>query len=154
LTNLNSEELEGITLTVYMYVVRKGKPVGPRDVVKGAGLSSPSVAYRHLQKLEDLGYLQKNNYGEYVTKNKAHVRGYMWIGRRIFPKMLLYALVFLSILIVELVIFALHYPVENYEFKVFFVLLLLITGSAMAVFSVEALLHQRRTKIRQHTATE
>jgi hypothetical protein len=89
-----------------------------------------------------------------VTKNKAHVRGYMWIGRRIFPKMLLYALVFLSILIVELVIFALHYPVENYEFKVFFVLLLLITGSAMAVFSVEALLHQRRTKIRQHTATE
>ena len=152
--NLNSEELEGITLTVYMYVVRKGKPVGPRDVVKGAGLSSPSVAYRHLQKLEDLGYLQKNNYGEYVTKNKAHVRGYMWIGRRIFPKMLLYALVFLSILIVELVIFALHYPVENYEFKVFFVLLLLITGSAMAVFSVEALLHQRRTKIRQHTATE
>lgn len=152
--NSNSEELEGITLSVYMYVVRKGKPVGPRDVVKGAHLSSPSVAYRHLQKLEDLGYLQKNNYGEYVTKNKARVRGYMWIGRRIFPKMLFYALVFLSILIVELIIFALHYSVENYEFKVFFVLLLLVTGSATAVFAVEALLHRRRTKMSQHTATE
>jgi hypothetical protein len=154
LTNSNSEELEGLTLSVYMYVVRKGKPVGPRDVVKGASLSSPSVAYRHLQKLEDLGYLQKNNYGEYVTKNKAHVRGYLWIGRRMFPKMLFYALVFLSILIVELVIFALHYPVENYEFKVFFVLLMLVTGAAMGVFFVEALLHRRRTKMSQHTATE
>jgi hypothetical protein len=153
-TNQNSEELEGITLSVYLYVVRKGKPVGPRDVVKGANLSSPSVAYRHLQKLEDLGYLQKNNYGEYVTKNKARLRGYTWVGRRMVPKMLTYALIFLSILIVELIIFALHYSVENYEFKVFFALLLLVTGSAMAVFSVEALLHRRRTKMSQRTATE
>jgi len=152
--NSNSGELEGLTLTVYLYVVRKGKPVGPRDVVKGACLSSPSVAYRHLQKLEDLGYLQKNNYGEYVTKNKASVRGYMWIGRRMAPKMLVYALVFMSILIVELAVFALHYSVENYMFKVFFVLLLLVTGSAMAVFAVEALLHHRRTKMHQHNATE
>ena len=154
MTNQNSEELEGITLSVYLYVVRKGKPVGPRDVVKGASLSSPSVAYRHLQKLEDLGYLQKNNYGEYVTKNKAHVRGYMWIGRRLVPKMLTYALVFLSILIVELVIFALHYSVENYEFKIFFLLLILVTVFAMAVFTVEALLHRRRAKMSQRTATE
>jgi hypothetical protein len=153
-TNQNSEELEGITLSVYLYVVRKGKPVGPRDVVKGASLSSPSVAYRHLQKLEDLGYLQKNNYGEYVTKNKAHVRGYTWIGRRMVPKMLTYTLVFLSILIVELIIFALHYSVENYEFKVFFLLLILVTVFAMAVFTVEALLHHRRTKMNQRTATE
>ena len=154
MTNQNSEELEGITLSVYLYVVRKGKPVGPRDVVKGASLSSPSVAYRHLQKLEDLGYLQKNNYGEYVAKDKAHVRGYMWIGRRLVPKMLTYALVFLSILIVELVIFALHYSVENYEFKIFFLLLILVTVFAMAVFTVEALLHRRRAKMSQRTATE
>ena len=146
MTNGNSEELEGITLSVYLYVVRKGKPVGPRDVMKGAHLSSPSVAYRHLQKLEDLGYLQKNKYGEYVTKNKAHVRGYVWIGRRMMPKMLVYSLIFMSILIFELVILALHYSVENYEFKVFFLLLTLITGFAMGVFIAEGLLQRRRTK--------
>jgi hypothetical protein len=145
-TSVNSEELEGITLSVYLYVVRKGKPVGPRDVMKGAHLSSPSVAYRHLQKLEDLGYLQKNKYGEYVTKNKARVRGYVWIGRRMMPKMLVYSLIFMSILIVELVILALHYSVENYEFKVFFLLLTLITGFAMGVFIAEGLLQRRRTK--------
>ena len=146
MSKANSEELEGITLSVYLYVVKKGKPVGPRDVMKGAHLSSPSVAYRHLQKLEDLGYLQKNKYGEYVTKNKARVRGYVWIGRRMMPKMLVYSLIFMSILIVELVILALHYSVENYEFKVFFLLLTLITGFAMGVFIAEGLLQRRRTK--------
>jgi ABC-type transport system involved in Fe-S cluster assembly fused permease/ATPase subunit len=151
--NASNEELEGITLSVYLYTVRKGKPVGPRDVMKGADLSSPSVAYRHLQKLEDMGYLQKNNYGEYVTKGKASVRGYMWIGRRMLPKMLVYALVFMSILIVELVVFALHYSVENYMFKVFFVLLILVTVLAMAVFTVEALLHHKRTNLRQNEQT-
>ena len=73
MTNADNEELEGITLNVYLHVVKKGKPVGPRDVMKGINLSSPSVAYRHLQKLEDLGYLQKNDYGEYIVKSKAQV---------------------------------------------------------------------------------
>jgi len=142
----NSEELEGITLSVYLYVVRRGRPVGPRDAMKGARLSSPSVAYRHLQKLEDLGYLQKNKYGEYVTKDKARVRGYIWIGRRMMPKMLVYALIFMSVLTVELFVLVIHYSVENYTFKVFFLLLTLITGFAMGVFTVEGLLQRRRTK--------
>lgn len=145
--NANNEELEGITLSVYLYVVKKGKPVGPRDAMKGAHLSSPSVAYRHLEKLEDLGFLQKNEYGEYVTKDKARVRGYIWIGRRMMPKMLVYSLLFMSILIVELVILAIHFAVEDYRFKIFFLLLTLITGFAMGVFIAEALLHHRRTKL-------
>ncbi len=96
----DKEELEGITLDVYLHVLKIGKPVGPREVMKAANLSSPSVAYRHLQKLEDLGYLQKNAYGEYITKNKAHVSGYVWIGKRLMPKMWRYSIVFLAILVV------------------------------------------------------
>jgi len=152
--NVSNGDLEGITLSVYLYAVRKGRPVGPRDVMKGANLSSPSVAYRHLQKLEDMGYLQKNNYGEYVTKNKARVRGFLWIGSHIQPKMQVYALVFISILFAELVVFALHYSVENFMFKVFFVLLILLTVFALAVFTIEALLHQKRTKLMQTEQTK
>ena len=141
----DKEELEGITLSVYLYVVKKGKPVGPRDVMRGANLSSPSVAYRHLKKLEDLGYLKKNNYGEYITKCKASVRGYIWVGRRMLPKMLVYSIIFMIILIGELVVLVIHYSVENYTFKVFFLLLTLVTGFAMAVFTFEALRHRMRT---------
>jgi hypothetical protein len=143
-TDADTDKLEGITLNVYLYAAKKGKPVGPRDVMKSVGLSSPSVAYRHLQKLEDLAYLAKNEYGEYTVKRKAPLKGQIWIGHNIVPKMYLYASVFLVILVVELSILAVHFEVETYEFKVFFLLLTLITGAAFAVFLVEGILQNRR----------
>ena len=144
MTDSKKEDLEGITLNVYLHAVKKGKPVGPRDVMKGVNLSSPSVAYRHLQKLEDMGYLQKNEYGEYTVKKKAHIGGHVWLGRRLLPKMWIYSLIFLAILIVEVFILIVHFPVETLEFKVFFLLLTLITGLALAVFTVEGYLQNRR----------
>lgn len=147
MTNAHSEEIEGITLSVYLYVVNKGQPVGPRDVMKGANLSSPSVSYRHLEKLEDLGLLEKNEYGMYVKKGKARVRGYVWVGNRMMPKMTAYSLLFLGIFIVELIVFLLHYPVEDFKFMVFFALMLLTTGSAMTVFFVEGLMQGKRTRL-------
>lgn len=142
---MNSKELEGITLNVYLYIVKKGKQLGPRDVMKGLHLSSPSVAHRHLQKLEDLGYLKKDNYGQYLVKEKASIKGSIWIGQRLVPKMLIYAIVFLSILVVELVVFAIHFQVETLEIRIFYSLLIIVTGFAMGVFTVEGLLHSRRS---------
>jgi len=138
-------ELEGITLEVYLFVVKDGKPVGPRDVMKGAHLSSPSVAYRHLQKLEELGLLQKNEYGEYFVKQRAKMRGYIWIGRRLTSKMMLYAITFMGILATEIIVLAIHYEVENYKFKVFFALLIAVTTAAMGLFLWEAMLERKRT---------
>ena len=149
--NANKEELKGITLSVYLYVVKKGTPVGPRDAMKGARLSSPSVAYRHLEKLEEMGLLQKNEYGEYVTKSKTNLRGYIWVGRRLMPKMLAYSFVFMGFLVVELVVLFVHLAVEDLEFVTFFALLTLITGFAMAVFIVEGLLLLRRSKLGMET---
>ena len=140
----DTDALEGLTLDVYLYVVKQGKPTGPRDVTKGANLSSPSVAYRHLQKLEDHGYLAKNNYGEYFVQKRAHLRGQIWVGHRLVPKMWIYAVGFLVGLVVELVILAIHYSFENLEFKVFFLLLTLVTGLAFAAFAVEGVLANYR----------
>jgi hypothetical protein len=139
----NSEELEGITLTVYLQVIKKGKPVGPRDIMKAANLSSPSVAYRHLQKLEDLGYLQKKEYGEYIAKKKAHIRGYVWIGKRLMPALWRYSIVFLVILAFELYVLAAHFSYETNEFKVFFLIILAITGVAFAAFTIEGFMQTR-----------
>jgi hypothetical protein len=146
MTKASNTELEGITLSVYWYVVKEGRPVGPRDVVKGVHLSSPSVAYRHLQKLEELNLLQKNEYGEYVVKHKLNMKGYVWIGHRFVSKMFIYGLVFMSILIVEIVVLAIHYSVEDYRFKVFFLLLTLVTGTAMGLFFAEGEMQRRRIK--------
>lgn len=144
--NGNHEELEGITLNVYLYVVRKGTPVGPRDAMKGAHLSSPSVAYRHLQKLEEMGVLQKNEYGEYIVKKKPIISGYIWFGRRALPKMLVYSAVFASVLIIEIIVLAMHYAVEDDKFKIFFLLLMLVTGAATGILATEGILQRNRIK--------
>ncbi len=34
MTRGKEEELDGITLNVYLHVIKKGKPVGPRDVTE------------------------------------------------------------------------------------------------------------------------
>ena len=143
-----TSRLQGVTLKVYLYVVKKKGLVGPRDVMRSVHLSSPSVAYRHLQKLENMGLLTKNELGNYVVKEKVAVRGYVWIGRYIVPNPLVYSLVFLGILITELVVLAIHFSVETDQFKIFFLLLTLITVAALILFLIEALRMFARTRVR------
>src|SRR5674476_785725 len=74
------EELNASTFQTYMYLVKVGKPIGPRDLMRGANLSSPSVAYRNLQKLIDLGLVVKDTYGNYVVKEKLGMKGYVSVS--------------------------------------------------------------------------
>jgi len=57
-----------------------------------------------------------------------------------------YSAVFLSNLIFEAVVLAVHYAVEDFSFLIFFVLLTLITGSAMLVFAVEGFLQRKQLR--------
>ena len=148
LSGSETNGLQGVTLKVYLYVVKKKGLAGPRDVMRGVNLSSPSVAYRHLQKLENMGLLTKNELGNYVVTEKVPVRGYVWIGRNLVPNPLIYSLVFLGILITELVVLAIHFPVETDQFKIFFLLLTLITVAALLLFLIEALRMFARTRVR------
>jgi hypothetical protein len=139
------EELEGKTLNVYSYVVKEGKPVGPREVMRGVNLSSPSVAYWHLQKLEACGLIGKNAYGEYVVKEKVNISGHLWIGRNLVPRLLCYSLFFLGILGTEGAIVAVNYV--NGQFPTTDLLYLIVTNAvAMALFLGEGLLLRKKTK--------
>lgn len=148
LSGSDTSGLQGVTLKVYLYAVKNGRPVGPRDVMRGVRLSSPSVAYRHLQKLETMGLLTKNEYGNYVVKEKVGVRGYIWVGRRLLANPLVYSLIFLGVLSVELVVLAIHFSVETQQFKIFFLLLTIITVAALILFVIEGLRMQRKIGIR------
>jgi hypothetical protein len=149
LSGLDTSGLQGVTLKVYLYAVKKNGPVGPREVMRGANLSSPSVAYRHLQKLEIMGLLTKDEWGNYIVKEKVAIRGYVWVGRILVPNPMLYSIIFLGILITELVVLAIHFSVETQEFKTFFLLLTLITAAALILFAIEGLRMLTKTRIRQ-----
>jgi DNA-binding transcriptional ArsR family regulator len=86
--------------------MEKGRPQGPRDVMRDLTLSSPSVAYRHLQKLENLGLIEKDSYGQYVVREKINIKGYLWVGRNLVPRLIFYSFFFTGIFIAEIFIIA------------------------------------------------
>ena len=146
MTNTVNEELEGNTLNVYAYVVKEGKPVGPRDVMRGVNLSSPSVAYRQLQKLENFGLLEKNQYGEYVVKERTSISGHLWIGRTLVPRLVFYSFFFMGILGAEIAIIAIQvfFYGQTADIEIFY--LIAITVIAMALFLGEGILLLRKTR--------
>ena len=150
MTNLDAEALEGTTLNVYAYVVKEGKPVGPREVMRGASLSSPSTAYRQLQKLESLGLLQKNVYGAYVVKEKAGISGHLWIGRNLVPRLMCYSLFFSGIVGVELAIIAMQFFLQGQLPRIELIYLAASNAVAMVLFLAEGLLLWRKNRPELH----
>ena len=134
---LANDELEGITLNVYAYIVHAAKPVGTRDVTRGANLSSTSVAFRHLQKLEDFGLIERNEYGHYILKEKTNINGHVWVGRNLVPRLMFYSLFFLGAFAAEITIILLSALIKGFVVQVSFYFLTGMTGVAMALFLLE-----------------
>lgn len=146
MTSFDSQEIEGTTLNVYSYVVKKGKPVGPREVMRETNLSSPSVAYWHLQKLENSGLLEKNKAGEYIIKEKTSISGYVWIGRNLVPRLVCYSLFFLGILVIEtfIVLVQFFWIGQNPNLILFY--LIATNAIAFSLFLLEGLSLRKKTK--------
>jgi preprotein translocase subunit SecG len=141
---VGNEEIEGNTLSVYAFIAKEGKPVGTRDVTRGACLSSPSVAHRHLQKLEALGLIEKNAYGDFVLKEKANVSGHMWVGRNLLPRLLFYSFFFMGAFSAEIGVIGLGYWTGQVV-ETSFLFLTGVTAIAMILFFVEAISLRRKT---------
>jgi hypothetical protein len=134
-----NDELEGNALNVYAYIVRADGPVGLRDVTRGAGLSSTSVAHYNLQKLEDSGLIEKNSYGQYTLRKKAAIDGHVWVGNNIMPQSLLYSFLFIGAFAAEVSILLLSVFIKSLVIETTFWFLMGITLMAMFLFIKEGL---------------
>jgi hypothetical protein len=139
------EELGASTFQTYLYMVKVGRPVGPRDLMRGANLSSPSVAYRNLQKLVDLGLVIKDAYGNYVVKEKTGLKGYVWFGKTLIPSFAVFGFVFVGVLIAEIAVLIPHLLVGSPIEESFWVLTVITIVSA-AIFLVEGLRFRKKPK--------
>jgi hypothetical protein len=147
---VTNDNLEGNTLNVYAYVVHVGRPVGTRDVTRGANLSSPSVAHRHLQKLEALGLLERNQYGDYVLKEKTSVSGYVWVGRNLMPRLLFYSFFFMGAFASEVAILVFGFFMFGLVPDISFIYLTVMTAIAMALFLFEGTWLNRKVKTKNN----
>jgi hypothetical protein len=131
------EEIGATTRTLYLYAVKVRKPINTREVMRALDLSSSSVAYRHLQKLESLNLLQRNAYGEYFLKEKADLKGYLWVGRNLFPRLLIYSVFFFGLFAMELTIVTTELLFLRIQPDTNFLYLTVVTALAGILFSIE-----------------
>lgn len=101
-------ELRGRTMKAYLFLMKSAKPVGVRELQRGLDLSSPSVAYHHLEKLERMKLVEKDQYGEYVAAKNVDVnilQSFAHVGKLLVPRFLFYAVFFSTLLAGYLVIY-------------------------------------------------
>jgi hypothetical protein len=113
--------------------------------MRGADLTSPSVAYRNLQKLMDLGLVIKDEYGNYVVKEKVGLKGHVWLGKTIVPRFVVFGFIFIGVLIAEVAILVPHLLLGA-SVEGSFWLLTAITIIAAAIFLVEGSRFRKHNK--------
>lgn len=92
--------LSGKTLKVYLHLLSRNEPVGVREVQRALGFSSPSVAFHHVEKLLNMGLIEKDSYGRYYTVKKIDVailQPFTKIGRFTLPRLSFYATFFTTL---------------------------------------------------------
>jgi len=95
-------EVRGTTLRVYWNVFKSEDSVGVREIQRACGLASPSTALHHLEKLRELGVVQKDEYGQYRLMEQVKVgtlRLFLKFGRLVLPRYLFYAVFFSASLV-------------------------------------------------------
>ena len=95
-----AKDLKGKTLRVYWYMLRHPEPMTAREIQRGAELSSPSLSMHHLEKLKDMGLVDKDVHGQYTIKRDVRVgvlKLFIGKGRMMVPRFLFYATFYTSI---------------------------------------------------------
>jgi hypothetical protein len=88
----NGDLLRGTTLVIYKYLIKNGRPIGPRELQRSLSLSSSGLASFHLDKLERAGLITKNENEHTFTVNYAYLKHYILFRRHLIPRYFFYAM--------------------------------------------------------------
>jgi len=111
-------ELKGLTLRIYWHILslNKKEPIGIRSIQRALGLSSPSVASHHLEKLKTLGLLEKDATGEYRLVGQVKVgilQNFVGFLGVLLPRYLFYSTMFTAMLILYPIIYPPNFSAHN-----------------------------------------
>ena len=102
-------------------------------------------------KLEALGLLEKNEYGDYMLKEKTSVSGHVWVGRNLVPRLTFYSFFFMGAFGAEIAVIVLSYLVSGLVVETSFLFLTGMTAVAMILFFIEATSLRSRVNAKKHT---
>jgi len=111
-------ELKGVTLRVYWHIlgVDNKENIGVRQIQRELGLSSPSVALHHLEKLRTLGLLEKGVTGDYRLVGQVKVgvlKNFVGLLGILVPRYLFYSTMFTVMLVLYPVLYPPNFSAHN-----------------------------------------
>jgi len=127
--------LKGNTLRLYWYMVKVARPVTINEARKSLKLSSPGLAAYHLDKLRELGLVEKTSQGEYRIVEEVKVgvlRSFVRLYSFMVPIYVFYAVFFTALLIIFLVFFMNLLLIQSW-------FAILVCSIAAAIFWYEAI---------------
>jgi len=89
--------LRGLTLKVYRFILKNNRPIGIREVQRALGLSSPTLALYHINKLEEAGLVRRKLNG-YVA-DRIILRNLIRFRKVLIPRNFFYTVFFMTSLI-------------------------------------------------------
>ena len=91
---MGSKQIYGKTWDVYLCILTSSAPIGVREIWRALGLSSPSLAQYHVNKLLDLKLIENTVDGKYVTNDEERLealRSFLMLRGMLIPRMVVYA---------------------------------------------------------------
>jgi hypothetical protein len=103
-----SRHLRGNTMLVYWYMLRTSAPHSSREIQRGTGISSPSLALHHLNRLVDMGLVTTDSEGRYVVARRIRpglLGLFVGSGRLFIPRFAFYSVFTTTLLISSIALF-------------------------------------------------
>jgi len=97
-----SKQIYGKTWDVYLCILTATSPIGVREIWRALGLSSPSLAQYHVNKLLELKLIETTDEGKYVTNDEEQLealRSFLTLRGMLIPRMVVYAALLSGILV-------------------------------------------------------
>mgnify|MGYP000173806126 CR=1 FL=1 len=102
----HTQILQGNTLRVYLYMLRERRPVGVREIMRALGLSSPSLAHYHINKLLNAKLIKQVN-NKYMINKPIKIgiaKYFVIVSGRFLPRFSIYAGILSALLVFEFIL--------------------------------------------------
>jgi hypothetical protein len=134
-------KLRGKAWKVYWLLLKRGCPMSVREVQKALRFSSPSVAHHHLERLSELGLVQKNDIdGDYSLVGEVKIgvlRHFIKLGKLLFPRYFFYAVFSTTFFVIYTLIFMHSFARESMFILLFgFIVSMIFWYEAARVWSL------------------
>jgi hypothetical protein len=99
---VGSKQIYGKTWDVYLCILTSSAPIGVREIWRALGLSSPSLAQYHVNKLVELKLIETTTGGKYVTNDEERLetlRSFLRLRGMLIPRMVVYAALLSGVLV-------------------------------------------------------